>query len=142
MVFFSIDLQKYCFFSEHANFYTKIVNYLQKNEGKRSRFSYSKSCLFTTLPSIAVSAQHLAVAGNRASAFHPRGNMVSLHDFDIEGFAADGAFASLPLIDLSAGIGIKRADTQMVNVAVEDIGEDTALSLPYLRPSRTGITLS
>ena len=68
--------------------------------------------------------------------------MVSLHDFDIEGFAADGAFAALTLINLAAGVGIKSTDTEVVNVAVKNIGEDTALSLPYLRPSRTGITLS
>ena len=43
--------------------------------------------------------------------------------------AADCAFIALPLIDLTACIRIKGTDTQMMNVAVKDIGKNTAFLL-------------
>ena len=55
--------------------------------------------------------------------------MIGFHDVDIEGFAADGTFAALSFIDLTARVDFKSANTQMVDVAVEDIGKKTAFLL-------------
>ena len=85
--------------------------------------------LFAAFSAITVAAEHLAVACDSASAFYPRGNMVGFRDFDVEGSAADSALAALPLIDLAARIGIKSADTEVVNVAIENIGKDTGFLL-------------
>ena len=74
--------------------------------------------LLTALPPVAIAAEHLAVGGNRSSAFYPRGDMIGFHDFDVKGLAADSTFAALPFIDLTARVCIKSADTQMMDVAV------------------------
>ena len=85
--------------------------------------------LLTALPPVAIAAEHLAVGGNRSSAFYPRGDMVGFHDFDVKRFAADCALAALSFIDLTARVRIKSADTQMVDVAVQDISEDAGFLL-------------
>ena len=55
--------------------------------------------------------------------------MVSFHDFNVERLAAYSTLAALPLIDLAARVGIKSTNTQMMNVAIQDIGKDTGFLL-------------
>ena len=74
--------------------------------------------LFATFPSVALAAQHLAIACDSTAAFYPRRYMICFHDFDIEGLTADGALTALLLIDLTTGVGIKGTDTEVVNVAI------------------------
>ena len=85
--------------------------------------------LFTTLTTITLAAEHLAVVCNRTTTFHPRRNMVRFHLFDVEMLAAKRTNAALALIDFTAGVVIERTDTQMVDVMVKDIVENARLLL-------------
>jgi hypothetical protein len=55
--------------------------------------------------------------------------MIRFHDLNVKRFAADRALAALPFIDLTARVGIKSTDTQMVDVMVKDIGKDAGYNL-------------
>ena len=65
----------------------------------------------TTLTTITLAAEHLAVIGNRTAAFYPRCDMVGFHLFYFEMLATKRTNATLTLIDLALSVIVERADT-------------------------------
>ena len=63
--------------------------------------------LRTALPSVALSAEHLAVIGNCASAFFPWCYVVRLHLLNLEMFATYRANTELPFVDFALGVVVE-----------------------------------
>ena len=81
------------------------------------------------LPAVAVAAEHLAVLLDRATAFAPRRDVVTLHLFQFEVVATERTDTLLTLIDGEFDVVGKSAKSQPVLVAREHVRADAALRL-------------
>ena len=85
--------------------------------------------LFGAFAAIAVAAEHLAVVSNGTSPLCPGCDVVGFHLLYFEMAPTDRANTQLALIDLTFGVVVECAYTEMVLIVIEDIPKDAGFLL-------------
>ena len=85
--------------------------------------------LFTSFSPVTLTAQHLAVLDDRAASVAPGGDVVALHELEVELLAADGADVVLLLPHSELDVLGEGAEVEVMLVACQHVGDDARLTL-------------
>lgn len=98
--------------------------------------------LFCSLSSVTFPAQHLTVLNDCSSSFTPRSDMVTLHKFEIELLATDGADVVLLLPYCKFDIIREGTKVEIMLITRQHVWDDTCLFLYLAIAHQSRNTLS